>query len=205
MSLHTYRALKVLQQAGAPPFYLTAAPAAEILEWCDVPRAKGDYMAGYQRSLDTRRTQDLAEYIRQSPSNIVPGAVIVAVDSDYATIIEQPDGLYTVAIANDTRTFDEKVQELWGSFITRLGDEELTSAGIAFSVPPPESVGPQGNVPNPTEPYADDSDIPSYDADVADDLVDASAVQGTEDDETDDGSYPTSYLASLAEELDVTP
>src|SRR4051794_26759029 len=111
-----YQALMIVQQDGAPPFYITSSPAAEILEWCDVPRAKGDYMAGYQRALDSRRVQDLAEYLKLSPSNIVPGAVIVAVRDDYFEIQDEANGLYGISIKDDTRTFDEKLHELWGGF-----------------------------------------------------------------------------------------
>jgi hypothetical protein len=62
MSAYEYHGIRVAQQPGAPAFYMTSVPAAELLEWCDVPRAKGDYMAGYQRVLDGKRSGDLTHY-----------------------------------------------------------------------------------------------------------------------------------------------
>jgi hypothetical protein len=133
MASHRYPSIRVIQQPGAPPFFLTSVPAAELLEWCDVPRAKGDYMAGYQRVLDSKRTGDLANYLRLSPNNIVPGAVIVAVDSDYASVTDEGDGRWMLSVTEDARDFETKLQELWGSFTTRLTDDELSSASIEFS------------------------------------------------------------------------
>jgi hypothetical protein len=207
MGPHVYRAIRVVQQAGSPPFYITTATAAQILEWCDVPRAKGDYMAGYQRSLDTSRTGDLADYIRQSPNNIVPGAVIIAVDSDYLKIDEDGNNQYILTVAEDTRSFEEKLAELWGGFTTRLDTEELSSAGISFSAgaaietptaesdaePVESDSGSADSAPQ------DDDDLPSYDADVAEQLEDDELPGDNE--ESEEGSYPTSYLANLAGEL----
>lgn len=135
MADHSYHAIQLIQQPGAPAFYVTTAPASELLEWCDVPRAKGDFMAGYQRVLDPKRVADVAEYLRLSPSNIVPGAVIVAVDEDYIAVSDVEANLYSLAIKEDTRPFEQKLQELWGQFTTRLSGEELTSAGVSFSAP----------------------------------------------------------------------
>lgn len=129
---HKYSAIKIVQQQGAPPFYVTAGPARQLLEWCDIPRAKADYMAGYQRALNTARSSSLTEYLRISPSNIVPGAVIIAVDSDYVTIADGPQ-VSEITIRDDERSFEEKLQELFGSFSTRLSNEELESADIEFS------------------------------------------------------------------------
>src|SRR5438552_3279842 len=118
MSSYEYHGIRVVQQPGAPAFYMTAVPAGELLEWCDVPRAKGDYMAGYQRALQEKRVEDLATYLRLSPNNVVPGAIIVAVDDDHVEI-EQSDaeaGLFSVEVTEDTRDFKTKLEELWGHF-----------------------------------------------------------------------------------------
>ncbi|MHB8694792.1 MAG: hypothetical protein ACYDHH_26465, partial [Solirubrobacteraceae bacterium] len=131
-----YQALELVQQPGAPACYITAVPAGELLEWCDVPRAKGDYMAGYQRTLQDKRVEDLAAYLRLSPNNVVPGAVIVAVDSDHVAI-QQTDGsagVYSIEISEDTRDFQTKLEELWGQFTTRLADDEALSAGLTVIV-----------------------------------------------------------------------
>jgi hypothetical protein len=50
-----YQAIEVLQQPEAPPMYMIRAAARELLEWCDVPRTKEHYMAGYQLADTTVR------------------------------------------------------------------------------------------------------------------------------------------------------
>ena len=196
MAPHKYEAIKVVQQPDAPPFYMTSVPAAELLEWCDVPRAKGDYMAGYQRILDPKRTGDLATYLRLSPSNIVPGAIIVAVDADYVATSEIAPGLYSVTIEDDARTFEEKLQELWGAFTTRLADEELTSAGIEFSAPRPNVVISEEDDIS----AGDDSPAGAPDFPEVLGMVEEDAAEDVDDAE-DDEAIPSSYLASLAKEL----
>lgn len=132
VTTHKYIALEVIQQPDSPPFYITAGSARELLTWCDIPRAKADYMAGYQRALDTGRSSSLTEYLRLSPSNIVPGAIIVAVDSDYVEVNAIGD-IREILVKEDDRDFQTKLQELFGSFTTRLSSEELESADIEFS------------------------------------------------------------------------
>jgi hypothetical protein len=217
MPVHEYKALCVEQQPGAPVFYLTSVPAAELLEWCDVPRAKGNYMAGYQRSLNPKRIEDLAEYLRLSPNNILPGAVIVAVDDDYVTVSKTGEGLFSVSVAEDARDFDTKLQELWGSFTTRLTDEELASAGILFT--PGGSADGGGavesdetNTEGPAEPIVgapDGASSPSGGSSdgTGDDELPAEFVENdlddeeVEDDDEEEATFPSSYLASLAQEL----
>jgi hypothetical protein len=190
MSRDPYSGLRVVQQPGSPPFYLTFVPARELLEWCDVPRAKGDYMAGYQRTLDPRRSGDVATYLRLSPSNIVPGAIIVAVDDDYIDVVDGGNGLCQLTVHEDDRDFETKLQELWGAFTTRLTDEELSSAGISYSSPPIAPI---------TETAPDDG-TPADEADFAEVLADVEADLA-EEDEDDVSAFPSSYLASLAKEL----
>lgn len=202
MANYEYRAIRLVQQPGAPVCYLTSAPASELLEWCDVPRAKGDYMAGYQRSLDERRTGDLATYLRLDPANIIPGAVVVAVDSDYVTVDELSEGLYALSVTEDTRDFDTKLGELWGAFTTRLSDEELASAEIPFTV---QSGGNGASASGTAEESAAETE-PSTDPVDEPDFVEALAmaeedVEEGEVEEDDEAVFPTSYLASLAKEL----
>ena len=52
--------------------YMICASARELLEWCDVPRTKEDYMAGYQRVLTDSRVEEIGAYLSQSPDNILP-------------------------------------------------------------------------------------------------------------------------------------
>jgi hypothetical protein len=180
---YSYPALRLVQQPGAPAFYMTSAPAAELLAWCDVPRAKRDFLAGYQRVLNDKRVADLAEYLRLSANNIVPGAVIVAVDADYVEV-EDADPLFTLRIRHDTRTFDEKLQELWGHFTTRLSQEELESADVLVSVPDDSE--------NADTPRGDDKDAERADED---------DEEEDDEEEVDEATYPTSYLAQIAKEL----
>lgn len=206
---------------------MTSAPAAELLEWCDVPRAKGNYMAGYQRVLDNKRTADLATYLRLSPNNILPGAVIVAVDSDYVEITEVGDGLFEITVAEDDRDFETKLQELWGGFSTRLADEELTSAGIPFSAGTEAETNTDLAVGGSSEDSVDESHVALAATDESSnlrgeqsDVLPGETVEAfepieqgfdeepddteDEDEDEDEGApFPSSYLASLTQELTV--
>ena len=188
---YSYSALTVVQQPDAPAFYLTSVAAAELLEWCDVPRAKGDYMAGYQRILDSNRTKDLTRYLELSPSNIVPGAVIVAIDDDYVNVESNSDGLATIRIVEDTRDFNQKLQELWGGFTSRLTEEELKSAEIPL-VAPPSSVEAID--------LSEEPPVGEGATSVDDDWFESEG-DPSEFDGDSAPAFPTSYLASLAQEL----
>jgi hypothetical protein len=59
MATKTYQAIEVRQQPDAPSMYMISASAGELLEWCDVPGTKEDYMAGYQRVLTDKRVEEI--------------------------------------------------------------------------------------------------------------------------------------------------
>lgn len=184
MATKRYQAIEVRQQPDAPPMYMIRAAARELLEWCDVPRTKEDYMAGYQRALTPGRVKEIGGYLNQSPKNTLPGAIIVAADGDYVSVHkdcvkhEEDEGenqqseaqkedreeretreeYVFIEVRDDTRDFKTKVEELFGAFTTRLSNEELASADISFS-------------------------------------------SSEETEEYDDSEYPISYLAKLAKEL----
>jgi hypothetical protein len=184
MTTKRYQAIEVRQQPDAPPMYMIRAAARELLEWCDVPRTKEHYMAGYQRVLTEDRLAEIAEYLKQSSNNTLPGAIIVAADAEYVSVHndgakqekeqEKDEGAKQqteaqeerkkreeyvfIEIRDDTRDFKTKLEELFGAFSTRLSNEELASADISFS-------------------------------------------SSDETEEYDNSEYPSSYLAKLAKEL----
>jgi hypothetical protein len=129
MATKQYRAIEVQQQPGAPKMYLIAAAASELLAWCDVPRTKEDYMAGYQRLLAPARTESITEYLNESQKNILPGAVIVAADPEYVTVVHNAHETL-IEVKDDNRDNQAKLQELFGAFTTRLSVKELKSAKV---------------------------------------------------------------------------
>ena len=132
MNEKRYHAIEVIQQPSSPPMYMIAVPASELLEWCDVPRTMEKYMAGYQRLLNDARTNEISDYLRKDPNNILPGAVIVSTDEEFITI--EKNGDYSVLVVKeDARNNVTKLQELFGAFTTRLSSDELASAEIQFS------------------------------------------------------------------------
>lgn len=132
---HTYPTVLISQQTGAPPMYVASITAEELLTWCDVPRAKAEYMAGYQRLLQENRTHGITDYLEQSPQNLVLGAVIVAVDGDFVEVNEVMKGVFEFKVSEDTRDFDTKLLEHFGSLQVRLSNQELASAAIDVYVP----------------------------------------------------------------------
>jgi hypothetical protein len=79
MKTYEYFAVEVAQRPNGKAFYLLQAAASEILEWAAVPRKKSDFQVGYQRKLDDRH-QGIREYLKQSEKNIVPSAILIAVN-----------------------------------------------------------------------------------------------------------------------------
>ena len=45
--------------------YMIRAAARELLEWCDIPRTKEHYMAGYQRVLTEGRLEEISNYLKR--------------------------------------------------------------------------------------------------------------------------------------------
>jgi hypothetical protein len=131
MATKRYQAIEVRQQPGSRAMYMICASARELLEWCDVPRTKEDYMAGYQRVLTERRVEEISGYLSQSPNNILPGAVIVAADIEYVSVANDGSNVF-IDVRDDTRDYKTKLEELFGAFTTRLSNEELASADINF-------------------------------------------------------------------------
>ena len=161
MPTKRYQAIEVRQQPIAPAMYMISAAARELLDWCDVPRTKENYMAGYQRVLTSTRVTDISAYLRESPNNTLPGAIIVAADAEDVSIQKEGAAVF-IEVRDDTRDFKTKLEELFGGFTTRLSSEELSSADIEFSSE------------NETEEYDDDSEYPiSYLALLAKELQDA--------------------------------
>ena len=163
-------------------------------------------MAGYQRALQEKRVQEIADYLRLSPNNIVPGAVIVAADLEHVTVTEDADGACTLEIEEDTRDFETKLQELWGMFTTRLSEAELESADIRVIPGNQNTTGRDIHATTDAGEVPEDDDISEFDDEDESDEDDVDSLdddedQGDIDDEDDDASYPVSYLASLAKEL----
>jgi hypothetical protein len=157
-----YKAIELMQQPNAPAMYMAAVGATDLLEWCDIPRTKETYMAGYQRPLDEGRVESIAEYLTQSIKNLLPGAIVVATDKEYVTIVSENGQVY-VEVQDDGRDIKTKIEELFGTFSTRLSAEELRSAQIDVSMPGEED-----------EIEEDESEYPvSYIAKLAQELKDA--------------------------------
>ena len=125
---YTYHAVAIEQQPEAPMMYVLGVAAEELLEWADVPNAKADYMAGYQRMYNQDRADSITEFLRLSPKNILPGAIIVTVDADSVDIEEMPEGVSTIAIRDkQDQDFDTSLKHLHDTFYARLSDSEIAS------------------------------------------------------------------------------
>lgn len=72
----SYRALLITQNGRR--FYFATVPVDELFPWCFVARRDEDPVAGFQRSLNESRADDIARYLSQGtgsiPSNIVLSA-----------------------------------------------------------------------------------------------------------------------------------
>jgi len=125
---YTYTALHLAQQPGAPALYLLTVDAPGLLEWADVPNAKADYMAGYQRVYNADRAREITEFLANDPNNIIPGAIIVTVAPDAVEVVKTEDpALVRVTVHAQEHTFDERLANVYTHFSQRLSDSERES------------------------------------------------------------------------------
>lgn len=128
----TYSALPVEQQPGAPKMYLLGVDAAELLEWADVPNAKADYMAGYQRVYSQERATSISEFLGSSPQNIIPGAIIVMVSADSFEVGAGKGPHHEIHVKTHTASFEERLSQTYEHFVDRLSDAEKASVSISM-------------------------------------------------------------------------
>lgn len=126
----TYSCIKVQQTPDSIPFYVASVKANELLKWCDVPRSREGFMAGYQRELENRH-EKITEFFQQdSQYNIIPNAVIVAVDNSKISIEESQNGI-GFSVSLEESDFPSLIQNLIAEFESRLSEEELDSIVVA--------------------------------------------------------------------------
>ena len=77
-----YHAIKITQSPESEPFYLISAKADDIVSWADAPRKVASFKVGFQRELNDSRVEDIAEYLRLSDENILPGAILIAINEN---------------------------------------------------------------------------------------------------------------------------
>jgi hypothetical protein len=126
-----YDAIEVKQTPSAKPFYVTSVSAEQLLAWCDVPRKKEDFMAGYQRELDDRH-QKITEFFTSDPvNNIIPNAVIVALDSAATEVdVDPKTGHARIRVSLEDLTLTAAVNRVLGKFRARLSKEEADSIAL---------------------------------------------------------------------------
>lgn len=129
---HRYTAIRLVQQPGAPIMYLMGVDASDLLEWADVPNAKADYMAGYQRVYNKDRAAQIADFLASDGKNIIPGAVVVTVSGDAIRIVPNSgttgtDEVVTLEVTLAVESFESRLERVYNQFYSRLGEDERTS------------------------------------------------------------------------------
>ncbi|WP_158056014.1 ParB N-terminal domain-containing protein [Halorussus halophilus] len=126
-STYSYQGIKVQQKTGgnisSPPLYMTNVKAAELLKWADVPRKKADFLAGYQRDLNENRLDNIKEYLEKSDNNIIPGAILVAADSDSVEVSDRGETV-EIEIKNEEKSTGKLIEQTYNEFYGRLGVDE---------------------------------------------------------------------------------
>lgn len=125
-----YQAIRVQQQPGAREMYIASIPASELLAWADVPNAKADYMAGYQRVYDPERAEKIRDFISSSPENILPGAVIVAVGEGGVEVKDKEGCICEVKIKLAEQDFFTRLKTVHEHFLRRLSAQEKASISL---------------------------------------------------------------------------
>jgi hypothetical protein len=134
-----YSAVQVKQSPGAPPFFLLAVKAAELLTWADIPRKKAGYLAGYQRKQDESRQTILTKYLSLHPNNIIPGAIIVASRPGSVTVTPGPnsDTVQIDVALPPPVALPDLIKREYGEFIARLPEQERKDIESGRYDPPP--------------------------------------------------------------------
>jgi hypothetical protein len=121
----TYAAIEVAQRPGAEPFYLLGCAASELLGWADAPRKRAEVRAGYQRDLENRRVERIAEFLSRDAKNILPSAVLVALREGTFSVTKADDGPSAdVTIQLPAGDPDHSRETLRDELFARLSDEE---------------------------------------------------------------------------------
>jgi hypothetical protein len=122
---YTYTGIQFQQQPNAPMMYLLAVDARDLLRWADVPNAKADYMAGYQRVFTEDRVVAITDFLVSDAKNIIPGAVIVTIDSAAVSVVQSGDAdVVSLTLLVQDRPFEDRLNDLYEHFYSRLSDSE---------------------------------------------------------------------------------
>jgi DGQHR domain-containing protein len=133
-----YLAIEVKQTPHARPFYLFKATASDILKWCDVPRKKEEFLAGYQRELGNRH-ESITEFLQTEEiggNNIIPSSIIIASRNEYTKIKQLGDianGVVEIEINVNDIEFNALIERTISEFKLRLSSEELASITLENS------------------------------------------------------------------------
>lgn len=118
---YTYQAIAIQQTPSSKPFYVIGCKAEELLTWCDVPRKKEEFMAGYQRELMSRHEKIKEFFELDSTHNIIPNAVIVALREENIKVIDNKgNSSVTIEISQKQISHHEAIQTILQEFEARL-------------------------------------------------------------------------------------
>ncbi len=122
-----YNALKVTQTPNSAPFYIISAKAEDIVDWADAPRKVASFKVGFQRELNEIRVDDISDYLRLSKENILPGAILIAINKDDIEITSSKiEGIFEIEIKDKPLLDDDALINYYCSlYESRLSDLEL--------------------------------------------------------------------------------
>jgi hypothetical protein len=129
---YKYYAIKVQQTPHCRPFYLLNSAAEDILKWCDVPRKKEEFLAGYQRALD-KRHELIADFLATEPeggNNIIPSSIIIASreeNTKISNVSGGPDDIVQIEINVEDIDFKSLVKKTINELKSRLSEDEISS------------------------------------------------------------------------------
>jgi hypothetical protein len=106
----THEAVAIEQQPDAPMMYVLGAGADKLLEWADVPSAKADYMAGYQRVYNKGRAKSITDFLDMSPRNIISGAIIVTVNAQSFNASNKFGRIFEIEMKSVERPFEDSAR-----------------------------------------------------------------------------------------------
>lgn len=124
---YTYDAVEVQQRADAPTLYLVGAPAKEITKWADAPHKKASLRAGYQRELESKRLDAIESFLEISPQNILPSAVLIAVNQATFSVTHGESNHCVVTITTPEIADEELRTGILAQLEARLSADELAS------------------------------------------------------------------------------
>lgn len=114
----THKAKKIKEKAwnignAETPCYITVLNAKEVFDMSTVSRVEDNPKLGYQRNLDEKRVNNIAQYLEQG--NIIPGSIILSAQSNSEILFDENTQEISMSGVQNSLFVIDGQHRLWGA------------------------------------------------------------------------------------------